>query len=82
MDPPKDRLNQAFGKYLREVRRAANLSQEALAAKSRLHPTYISLLERGRRSPSLASIVCLAESLGLRAYELVKGAEEAEESKG
>ena len=40
----------AFGKVLREIRNEHSLSQEELGFESGYHRTYISLLERGRKS--------------------------------
>jgi len=40
----------AFGKVLREIRNEHFLSQEELAFESGYHRTYISLLERGKKS--------------------------------
>jgi transcriptional regulator with XRE-family HTH domain len=57
-------LNRAFGKSLREVRLAKGLTHEALAERAGLHPTFISLLERGGRMPSLNTVFLLARALG------------------
>lgn len=46
------------------------MSQEALAALADLDRTYISLLERGKRNPSLICVVSLARALGVDASEL------------
>jgi transcriptional regulator with XRE-family HTH domain len=40
----------AFGKVLREIRNEHSLSQEELGFESGYHRTYISLLERGKKS--------------------------------
>ncbi len=55
-------LNKHFGQLLRETRQSAKLTQEDLAYASGLHRTYISLLERGLRNPTLESLfaLCLA----------------------
>ncbi len=68
-------LEQAFGLVVRERRLRLGLSQEALAFEADLHRTYISMLERGLRVPSLATIALLAEALGTRASTLVAEAE-------
>ena len=57
-------LQQRFGALVRKRRNAAALSQEALADKAGLHPTYISMLERGIRMPSLGVVERLARALG------------------
>ncbi len=76
MPRPENSLNQAFGETLRQVRHEATISQEELAARSGLHRTYVSQLERGQKSPSLAVIAGLARSLGVKPHELVRAAEE------
>lgn len=55
--------DQAAARVVREVRVAAGLSQEALAEAAGLHRTYISLLERARRSPSLSTLDAIGRAL-------------------
>jgi transcriptional regulator with XRE-family HTH domain len=64
---------QQFSKNLRDARERAGLSQEELAARSDLHPTEISRLERARREPRLGTIVRLARGLGIGADRLLRG---------
>ena len=64
-------LDDAFGRVLRTTRRRKGLTQEALAFAGNLHPTYVSLLERGKNSPSLRALFVLAEALGVKPSELV-----------
>jgi transcriptional regulator with XRE-family HTH domain len=61
----------SFGERLREARLDRGLSQDALAATAQLHHTHISLLERGRRDPTLETLVRLARALNLTPGELV-----------
>ena len=56
-------LADAFGKTLKKMRQDADLSQEELAFECELDRTYISLLERGRRQPSLKTIFSLSTAL-------------------
>lgn len=56
-------IDRAFGTVLRELRRERGLSQEGLGFESGYHRTYISLLERGLKSPSLQTVFDLARSL-------------------
>lgn len=60
---PRDRPAVRFGRNLKRLRIAAGLSQEELAARSGLHRTYISSVERGNRNVSLENIFALAEAL-------------------
>ena len=75
MDSRRD-LNTAFADVLRQLRERAGLSQEALATKSGLDRTYISLLERGLRQPTLKTLVRLAEALGTSLAVLSKKVED------
>ena len=58
-----------FAESLREARGKAQISQEELAERAGLHRTYISLLERGLKSPSLDVIVLLAKGLRITPLE-------------
>jgi transcriptional regulator with XRE-family HTH domain len=65
-------IEQAFGVVLRRERNRVKLSQEELAHLSNLDRTFISLLERGLRQPSLNSIFSIANTLNVSADILVK----------
>jgi transcriptional regulator with XRE-family HTH domain len=56
-------IPEAFGEVLRECRTKVGISQEQLALKADLDRTYISLLERGLRQPSLDTLFRLAKVL-------------------
>jgi len=62
-----------FGLNVRRRREARELTQEDLAEKADLDPTYISGIERGVRNPSLLSIVRLATALETSVSDLSKG---------
>lgn len=59
-----------FGTNLRKYRHKLELSQEKLAEKSGLHRTYISDIERFKRSISLENIQRLADALQIDTYLL------------
>lgn len=65
------KIEKAFGLALRNLRLEKNLSQEKLAEMSGLHRTYVSLLERGAKSPSLTTIFTLSSALSLEPHQLV-----------
>ncbi len=65
-------LEKAFGNVLRRLRQERGLSQESLGFESGYHRTYISILERGQKSPSLQTIFNLAEALKIEPAELIK----------
>ena len=56
-------INKIFGQVLNELRREMGLSQESLAFECDLDRTFISLMERGLRQPSLKTLFKLAEAL-------------------
>src|SRR3954453_1101136 len=61
-----------FAERLKTLRRAAGLSQTQLAGDG-ISPSYVSLLESGRRSPSPAVAALLAAKLGCSPSELLDG---------
>jgi len=65
-------ISEAFGLILRQARQDKGLTQEKLAELGGLHRTYISLLERGQRTPTLDVLFRLAQALGVSASDLVK----------
>ena len=60
------RLRERFGTRVRNFRRAKGLTQEELAEKSGLHPTYIGIIERAEQSPTLDTVEKLAKALEIR----------------
>lgn len=69
----RHRALDSFGQNVRKQRTEKGLSQEALADKADLDPTYISGIERGVRNPSLLSIVRIAKALGTESGNLFQG---------
>jgi transcriptional regulator with XRE-family HTH domain len=65
----------AFGRELKKAREAAKKSQETLAFDAEVHRTYVSLIERGQKSPTLSVIVRLAKALNVNPSELLRRAE-------
>ena len=57
------RIQTAFGLVLKDLRNERGLSQQQLAFDSGLDRTYISLLERGLRLPTLGTVFKVAEVL-------------------
>jgi transcriptional regulator with XRE-family HTH domain len=60
-----------FGTNVKLYRQNQKLSQEKLAEKCGLHRTYISDIERFRRSISLDNIQKIADALDIKAYQLL-----------
>jgi transcriptional regulator with XRE-family HTH domain len=66
-----DRTLLLFGEVISQLRRNACLSQEMLADRAGIHRTYISQLERGLKSPTLAVLMKIAAALDVRASEIL-----------
>jgi transcriptional regulator with XRE-family HTH domain len=66
----------AFGRSLRAFRIQSKISQERLSQESGLDRSYISLLERGLRQPSLTTILQIAKALNTSAVNLISKVEE------
>ena len=63
-ETPSD-LNQRIAERVRELRAAKNLSLDALAARSGVSRSMISLIERGESSPTAVVLERLATGLGV-----------------
>jgi transcriptional regulator with XRE-family HTH domain len=61
----------AFGRVLRDCRNQAGVTQEELAALADVDRTFMSLLERGLRQPTLETLFRLASALGVAPATLV-----------
>jgi transcriptional regulator with XRE-family HTH domain len=53
-----------FGKRVRTIRRAANITQEDAAERAKMHPKYLGEIERGEKRPSFEANLALADALG------------------
>jgi len=62
-----------LGLNLRQWREEKGFTQEKLAERAELDPTYISGIERGVRNPSILSIARVAKALGVSVPELCDG---------
>ena len=71
----------AFSAVLRAARKERGLTQEKLAEKSDLDPTFISMMERGLRQPTIRTLFSLAGALDLKASEIVRNVEIAKDCK-
>lgn len=64
-------LEQVFGGVLRELRNRTGKTQETVGLDAGLDRTYISMLERGLRQPSLETLLALSRALEITASEIV-----------
>lgn len=60
-----------IGKAIKARRKLLGLSQEKLADKCGFDRTYISMLERGKRNPSILNLIKLAKGLEASVSELL-----------
>ena len=60
-----------IGKNIRKYRKAKNFSQEKLSELVDVTTDYISLIELGKRTPSLKRLYKIAEILDIEAYKLL-----------
>jgi transcriptional regulator with XRE-family HTH domain len=66
-----DRLPREFGARVRALRRVRDLTQAELAKRSALSVDGVRRLERGAYSPSLATLMRLANGLGVTLQQLL-----------
>lgn len=61
---------------MKKYRKEANITQEELALSSGLDRTYIGLLERAKRQPTISTVFLICEVLKVHPHILVKEMEE------
>ncbi|WP_074733363.1 helix-turn-helix domain-containing protein [Halobacillus karajensis] len=67
----KPLIIKSFGKHLKSVRLELGFSQEELAFRAGLDPTYISGVETGKRNPTITTVYQIAGALEISAQELL-----------
>ena len=76
--PNHDSVPSKLGLNVRKRREARELTQESLAERAGLDPTYISGIERGLRNPGIKNVARIAKALGFSTSELCKGVDVSE----
>jgi transcriptional regulator with XRE-family HTH domain len=61
------------GRAVKQQREAAGFSLRTLATRSGISPSMISDIERGAKSPTVTTVVRLAQALGVTASALIDG---------
>jgi transcriptional regulator with XRE-family HTH domain len=79
---PSRNISKQFGVTVRRLRTAAGISQEKLAETAGLHPTYIGMIERGVRNPTLDVAGCIAKALKISLPRLIEQAQNRSIGKG
>ncbi|HDR8084505.1 TPA: helix-turn-helix transcriptional regulator [Bacillus cereus] len=64
-----DNLTNIIGLQIRILRKNKNLSQEELAFKANLHPTYIGQVERGEKNLTVSSLNMITKALDITLEE-------------
>ena len=68
-------ISEVVARLVADIRRREGLTTDELADRAGVHETYIGLVERKARQPTLAAAASLAEALGLSLSDLVAEAE-------
>ena len=68
-------VSEALGTRIRTERQRAGLTVRGLAGRVGVSPSLISQIERGRATPSVATLWSVADALGVSIAELFNGAE-------
>jgi len=68
-------LRARFGQVIRRHRLIAQVGQEALADRAKIHRTHLSLIERGLRMPTLFVVHQLATALDTTMVDLMRDVE-------
>ena len=63
-------ISNIVGERLRNYRRQKGWSQEVLAERAELHPTYIGQLERGEKNATLETVSKVAQALDISLGQL------------
>ncbi len=69
----------AIGERIREVRQARNMTLQVLAESTKLSVSMLSLVERGRASPSIGSLIVIASALGVTMSDLIASEPDSDE---
>ena len=62
-----------LAKRVTMARKKAGLTQEELAERASISPTYIGFIEQGRRKPNPRTLQKICEGLGVRLEDLFRG---------
>ena len=77
--PPRKEPQKTLGLAVRELRTERGMTQEELAHRSGLHPTWISRVEGGSMNPAWSSVMRLCRGLDVPISELARRVERLEQ---
>lgn len=68
----KNKAVQKFGKNMKQIREAKNMSQGDIYRATKIERAYISNLESGKQNPTLETIAKIASALKVEIGDLTK----------
>ena len=71
----RETISKKFGRAVRSARESKGLSQEKLAELAEVDRTYVSMIERSKRQPTLEVAQRIADALNVRLSEIIRRAE-------
>ena len=74
-------LEKEFGQILKTLRNEIGISQENLALESELDRSYISMLERGLRKPTIETLFKISAPLKKKPSQIIKLIEDQYENR-
>jgi transcriptional regulator with XRE-family HTH domain len=72
----REELQHRLGTRIRELRRKRGWTQDVFADKSGFHRAQVGAFERGEMNITLASLLLIAQTLGIRIADLFRGIED------
>lgn len=60
-----------FGDKMQKVRKSMGISQEELASRLSMHRTYVGMIERGERNPTIRTLYKVAKALKVKSSDLL-----------
>ena len=66
-------IQKRVGANVRALRKKRGLSQDVFADRSGLHRAHVGSIERGESNVTLQTLEILADTLGVRIVDLVRG---------
>ncbi|MFA6989164.1 MAG: helix-turn-helix transcriptional regulator [Candidatus Gastranaerophilaceae bacterium] len=64
------KILERLGKKLKEIRMDKGFTQEALAEKVKIHPTYVGKIETGKSNPSALMLYKISRALGVKLSDI------------
>jgi len=69
---PRMSIQSRVSRNIQRIRREKDLSQEEVAHRADIHQTYLSVVETGKRNPSILVVERIAKALGVDVSEIFK----------